>query len=62
MDDLLMIETKIAAVGCASIDFDQAVLRGEERIVRANVSVAALSHGRPARLPRAMRERLLAPS
>ena len=61
MDDLLTIETRIAAVGGASIDFAQAVLRGDEIIVRAIVGVAALSDGRPARLPREMRERFLNP-
>jgi acyl-CoA thioester hydrolase len=55
MDDLLTIETTIAAVGGASIDFRQFVLRGEERIVGALVCVAALSNGRPARLPKTMR-------
>jgi acyl-CoA thioester hydrolase len=55
MDDLLAIETTIAAVGGASIDFLQFVLRGEEKIVRASVNVVALSDGRPMRLPRDMR-------
>jgi acyl-CoA thioester hydrolase len=61
MDDLLTVETRIAAVGGASIVFAQAALRGEETLVRAAVSVAALSGGRPARLPRTMRERFAAP-
>jgi acyl-CoA thioester hydrolase len=61
MDDLLTVETRIAAVGGASIDFVQSVLRGDEQIVRAIVSVAALSDGRPVRLPREMRERFSAP-
>jgi acyl-CoA thioester hydrolase len=61
MDDLLAVETRIAAVGGASIDFAQAVLRGDETIVRAIVGVAALSNGRPIRLPREMRERFSAP-
>jgi acyl-CoA thioester hydrolase len=61
MDDLLIVETKIAAVGGASIDFAQAVLRGDETIVRAIVGVAALSNGRPIRLPREMRDRFAAP-
>jgi acyl-CoA thioester hydrolase len=57
MDDLLAIETRIAALGGASIDFAQTILRGGEKIVTALVSVAALSNGRPVRLPMAMRER-----
>jgi acyl-CoA thioester hydrolase len=55
MDDLLTIETAVAAVGGASIDFRQCVLRGEEKIVGALVRVAALSNGRPVRLPKEMR-------
>jgi acyl-CoA thioester hydrolase len=61
MDDLVEIETRISAVGGASIDFSQAIFRGEEKIVRALVGVAALSNGRPARLPKDMRERFSAP-
>ncbi|MGO8800872.1 MAG: tol-pal system-associated acyl-CoA thioesterase [Roseiarcus sp.] len=57
MDDLLTIETKIAAVGGATVDFRQSVVRGEETIVNALVSVVALSSGRPMRLPRDMRAR-----
>jgi acyl-CoA thioester hydrolase len=58
MDDLLMVETKIAKIGGASIDFLQQIVRGEESVARAKVSIAALSGGRPARLPQAMRTRL----
>jgi acyl-CoA thioester hydrolase len=61
MDDLLAIETKIAAIGGASIDFAQSVSRGEEQLARAIVRVAALSNGRPARLPKEMRQRFLTP-
>jgi acyl-CoA thioester hydrolase len=59
MDDLLTVETKIARIGGASIDFVQQILRGEANVARANVSVVALSDGRPARLPQAMRARFL---
>ncbi|WP_158815503.1 tol-pal system-associated acyl-CoA thioesterase [Methylocapsa sp. S129] len=61
MDELLTIETRIDAVGGASIDFAQAVFRGDEKLVKAFVCVAALSSGRPVRLPRDMRERFSAP-
>jgi acyl-CoA thioester hydrolase len=61
MDDLFAIETRVAAVGGASIEFAQAVLRGDETVVRAIVGVVALSNGRPMRLPRDMRERFSAP-
>ena len=59
MDDMLTIETAVVSVGGASIEFLQFALRGEEKIVRALVGVAALSNGRPARLPAAMRSRLI---
>ncbi len=55
MDDLLTIETTIAAVGGATIDFRQSVVRGEEKVANALVCVVALSNGRPTRLPRDMR-------
>jgi acyl-CoA thioester hydrolase len=61
MDDLLTIETSIAAIGGASIDFRQFVLRGEEKIVEALVCVAALSNGRPTRLPKEMRAQFSTP-
>jgi acyl-CoA thioester hydrolase len=61
MDDLLVVETKIAALGGASIDFAQTILRGEEKLVKAIVRVAALSGERPARLPKTMRDRFSAP-
>jgi len=60
MDDLLTIETMIASIGGASIDFRQSVLRGEEKVVGALVCVAALSNGRPTRLPKEMRAQLSA--
>ncbi len=55
MDDLLVIETSIVAMGGASFDFLQLALRGEEKIVKALVNVVALSNNRPARLPKEMR-------
>jgi acyl-CoA thioester hydrolase len=62
MDDLLTVETTIVRIGGASIDFLQQILRGEEKVARAKVSVAALSNGRPARLPQIMRSHFLSPS
>jgi acyl-CoA thioester hydrolase len=61
MDDLLTIETAIAAVGAATVDFRQSVLRGEEILARALVCVVALSNGRPVRLPRDMRPQFSVP-
>lgn len=58
MDDVVEVETVVAAVGGASLVLRQRVLRGAEALVEAEVRVAAVSRGRPARLPRAVAERL----
>ena len=58
MDDLLTIETRISAIGAASVDFSQEVLRGTETLSAALVNVVALREGRPARMPADMRARL----
>lgn len=55
MDDLLTIETTIAAVGGATVHFRQSVVRGEEKVAKAVVCIVAMSNGRPVRLPRDMR-------
>ena len=60
MDDSLEIETAIAAVGGASIEFRQSAFRGGEKLVGAFVSVVALSDGRPVRLPKDMRAQFAA--
>ena len=57
MDDLLSIETTVAALGGATIDFRQSIARGEEKIAEATVRVAAMCNGRAIRLPREMRAR-----
>jgi acyl-CoA thioester hydrolase len=51
MDDLLTVETSVAAVRGASIQFQQRVLRGDKELVTAAVLVAAIRDGRPARIP-----------
>jgi acyl-CoA thioester hydrolase len=61
MDDLLRVETGVAAAGGASIEFRQRILRGEKELVTAAVKVAAIRDGRPARIPASLR-RLLQPS
>jgi len=62
MDDLLTIETLVAAVGGATVDFRQSVLRGEDVLASALVCVVALSNGRPVRLPRDMRAQFSGPN
>jgi acyl-CoA thioester hydrolase len=62
MDDLLGVETRLAAVRGASIKFQQRVLRGDKELVTAAVLVAAIRGGRPARIPAELRRLLQRPS
>ncbi len=59
MDDMLTIDTRLANLGAASFDFAQAILRDGAILAEALVSVVALKAGRPARLPAALRARLV---
>ena len=61
MDDLLKVETSVAAVRGASITFHQRVVRTDKALVTAEVLVASIRDGRPARIPADVR-RLLQPS
>lgn len=58
MDDLVEVVTKVAEVGGASLTLDQRLVRGEDLLVEAAVRVAAVSRGRPVRLPAALSARL----
>jgi acyl-CoA thioester hydrolase len=51
MDDVLTIETHAAEVRGASFILKQRILRGAEVILTADVHVAAIAGGRPARIP-----------
>jgi acyl-CoA thioester hydrolase len=51
MDDVLTVETRTAEVRGASLVIVQRILRGEDLIVTADVRVAAIAGGRPARIP-----------
>jgi acyl-CoA thioester hydrolase len=55
MDDVLTIETRVDEVRGASLVMAQRVLRGDEVLVTADVRVAAISRGRPARIPDSLR-------
>ena len=55
MDDLLRVETSVAAAGGASIEFRQRISCGERELVTATVRVAAIRDGRPTRLPTSLR-------
>lgn len=51
IDDLLWVETAVREVSGARLTLEQCVGRGEERVAGASVVVAAIRHGRAARLP-----------
>ena len=51
MDDVLTIETCTGEIRGASLVMAQRVLRGAEVLVMADVRVAAIARGRPARIP-----------
>jgi acyl-CoA thioester hydrolase len=55
MDDVLAIETRTDEIRGASLTMAQRVLRGDEVLVTADVRVAAISRGRPARIPDTLR-------
>ena len=55
MDDVLCVETRTLSVRGATLDLAQRILRGEEELITATVLVAALSGGRPVRIPDELR-------
>jgi acyl-CoA thioester hydrolase len=58
MDDVLVIETRTEEVRGATILIRQRVVRGDDVLVTANVTVACIGCGRPRRIPDALREQL----
>ena len=58
MDDLLSVETALAALGGASLDVAQTLSRGTELLVTAEVRVALVADGRARRIPAALRAQL----
>ncbi|MEP7240557.1 MAG: tol-pal system-associated acyl-CoA thioesterase [Devosia sp.] len=54
IDDLLTVETRIAEISGARMTLEQSIQRGGELIASARVVVAAVKHGRAARLPAAL--------
>jgi acyl-CoA thioester hydrolase len=59
MDDLLAVETAVTAIGGASVDLDQCVLRDGDLLVKARVKVVCVEDGRARRLPALARESFL---
>jgi acyl-CoA thioester hydrolase len=58
MDDLLTIETRPTEARGATLLLAQRVLRGEEVLVTADVTVACVGGGRARRIPDGLRRRL----
>ncbi|WP_010139884.1 tol-pal system-associated acyl-CoA thioesterase [Oceanicola sp. S124] len=56
-DDLLRVETSLGKVSPARLELQQVVLRGEERLFVAQVTLVALDgQGAPTRLPAVIRQ------
>ena len=59
LDDMLSVETRLIAVGGASLVAEQRVKRDNAELVRMELKLACMSpDGRPARLPAAVKTRL----
>jgi acyl-CoA thioester hydrolase len=58
MDDMIMVETRIGAIKGASLSLHQRILRGDAILMTAEVLVALVAHGKPARMPAALRAKL----
>ena len=58
MDDMLTIVTKPLELRGASMPMSQEVLRGDEVLLKADVTVAAVRDGRAVRLPDSLRRAL----
>ncbi len=57
MDDLLEVETRVRALGAATVTLDQTVSRNGERLVSAAVAVVLVTiSGKPLRLSGTVRE------
>lgn len=58
-DDILAVTTRVTAMGAARIGMEQKVLRGDETLFDAQVTLALLDgRGRPARIPAEIRDRI----
>ncbi len=62
LDDLLTVETAIAALGRAQVTFAQRILRDGELLLGAKIRVACIDplRGRPIPMPRALHQQLSA--
>jgi acyl-CoA thioester hydrolase len=58
MDDVVSVETQIGAIKGASLTLHQRILRGEDILMTAEVLVALVADGKPARMPPSLRAKL----
>ncbi|MGL4494265.1 MAG: tol-pal system-associated acyl-CoA thioesterase [Beijerinckiaceae bacterium] len=56
MDDMITVITTPREIKGASMTLDQAVMRGDETLVTAQVQVACVRHGRAIRIPDGLRK------
>lgn len=60
LDDDLVVLTRLAGLGAATLSLEQEVRRGDAALVRLGLEIAAIGrNGRPQRLPPALRAALL---
>jgi acyl-CoA thioester hydrolase len=60
LDDDLIVLTRLAGLGAATLDLEQEVRRGDAMLVRLALAIAAIGRsGRPQRLPPTLRAALL---
>ena len=58
MDDMIVVETRAASVGGASVTMEQRILRADDILLDASVRIAFVVGGRARRLPKALAARL----
>lgn len=58
MDDMIRIETRMGAIKGASLALHQRIVRGDEILLTAEVLVALVADGKPARIPATLRAQL----
>ncbi|WP_131118682.1 tol-pal system-associated acyl-CoA thioesterase [Lichenihabitans psoromatis] len=58
MDDILMVDTTIEALGGASVTMGQSIQRGEDVLVTADIRIGLVQDGRARRFPPALMARL----
>jgi len=59
LDDLIEVRTTLTKLGGATLDMSQNIWRGQDELVRLNVTLACINQqGRPVRMPRQVHRRL----